>query len=122
MVNLTDLFYGLIDDGFIYDEDENGLNMSYGEYIAIAEYFFENIIEALREEVGYNTTIEELADKYNELIVTADDDTRMFAGIGDDDTVVYPEYYRDNEYFKTVLKALEKEDVEIDYEIREEAE
>ena len=120
MVNLTDLFYGLIDDGFIYDEDENGLNMSYGEYVAIAEYFFENIIEALKEEVGYNATIEELADKYNELIETADDDTRMFAGIGDDDTVAYAEYYKDNGYFTDILKALEEEDVEIDYEIREE--
>lgn len=120
MINLTTLFYDLIEEGYIYEEDENGLNMSYGEYVAIADYFFDNIVEALKEEVGYNATIEELADKYNELIVTADDDTRMFAGIGDDDTVVYAEYYRDNEYFETVLEALEDDGIEIDYEITEE--
>ena len=117
MINLTELFYGLIEDGFIYEEDENGLNMSYGEYVAIAEYFYEAVVEALREEVGYTTDIEKLAEVYNELITTADDDTRMFAGIGDNDTVVYPEYYRDNEYFKTVLGLLEKEGVEVDFEI-----
>ena len=120
MINLTALFYDLIEEGYIYEEDENGLNMSYGEYVAIAEHFFENIVEALKEEVGYNATIEELTDKYNELIETADDDTRMFAGIGDDDTVAYAEYYKDNGYFTDILKALEEEDVEIDYEIREE--
>ena len=120
MINLTALFYDLIDDGFIYEEDENGLNMSYGEYAAIYDYFFNAIVEDLKEEVGYNATIEELTDKYNELIATADDDTRMFAGIGDDDTVAYAKYYRDNGYFIDILKALEEEDVEIDYEIREE--
>ena len=44
----------------------------------------------------------------------------MFAGIGDDDTVAYAEYYKDNGYFTDILGALEEEDVEIDYEIREE--
>ena len=120
MINLTSLFYDLINDGFIYEEDENGLNMSYGEYVAIYDHFFNAIVEDLKEAVGYNTTIEELAEKYNEIIETADDDTRMFAGIGDDDTVAYAEYYKDNGYFTDILKALEEEDVEIDYEIREE--
>ena len=120
MINLTSLFYDLINDGFIYEEDENDLNMSYGEYAAIYDHFFNAIVEDLKEEVGYNATIEELTEKYNEIIATADDDTRMFAGIGDDDIVAYAEYYRENNYFNSLLKALEAENVEIDYEIKEE--
>ena len=120
MENLTDLFYGLIDDGYIYEEDENGLNMSYGEYAEIQDYFHTEIVRIISEEVGRDTTLAHVVEVYNELMTTADDDTRMFAGIGDDDTVAYAEYYRDNEYFETVLEALEDDGIEIDYEITEE--
>ena len=48
MLNLTSLFYGLFEEGYIYEEDENGHNMSYGEYVpeqvsALAELYFDEL-------------------------------------------------------------------------------
>ena len=40
---LDRIFYQLLEDGFIYDIDNNGKNMSYGEYFAIQNYFIELI-------------------------------------------------------------------------------
>lgn len=77
MINLTDKFYELIDEGFIYDEDENGFNMSYGEYFAISEWLIDSALECLN---GYDF-IEDLQAMHDTL-ESADDDTRMFMGDG----------------------------------------
>lgn len=76
MINLTDVFYDLIDDGYIYDEDENGKNMSYGEYVAISDYFWEVIEDELSNYYGF----EDKLDAFIEMNNSADDDTRMFWG------------------------------------------
>lgn len=74
MVNLTDIFYDLVERGFIYDEDENGYNMSYGEYVAIADYGYNLIIEELEQ---YTDPIEWLY-ALKDILDTADDDASMF--------------------------------------------
>lgn len=74
MLNLTDVFYDLVDRGFIYEEDENGYNMSYGEYMAISDYGYNLIINELDEiddPVEWLYTLKDILD-------TADDDASMF--------------------------------------------
>ncbi len=75
MVNLTDKFYELIDMGYIYEEDENGHNMSYGEYAAISDWLIDSALECLN---GYDF-IEDL-ESMHDTLESADDDTRMFMG------------------------------------------
>ena len=67
-VNLTDEFYRLIDDGYIYEEDENRRNMSYGEYAAIADYLW-GFVE---DEVAKCNDFEDAYDTYIQIIETAD--------------------------------------------------
>jgi hypothetical protein len=74
MINLTDIFYELYEDGYIYEEDENGLNMSYGELAAISDYFWDCVIEELDNYSGF----EDKLRAWNEIVSTADDDTFMF--------------------------------------------
>lgn len=76
MLNLTDVFYNLIDDGYIYDTDENGYNMSYGEYAAISDYMWECVVDELNNYYGF----EEKLDAFNDIVSTADDDTCSFWG------------------------------------------
>ena len=75
---LDEVFYELYYDGFIYDEDENGHNMSYGEYAAIDNYIGETLEEHL-ENMSFEEAIEEL--KYQ--IETCGDDVTMFFGVED---------------------------------------
>lgn len=80
MINLTDIFYDLIDEGYIYDEDGNGHNMSYGEYSAISEYFWLCVEEELDNYNGFEAKLE----AFKEMADSADDDTRMFWGWNDE--------------------------------------
>ena len=74
MLNLTDVFYDLYNSGYIYDEDENGHNMSYGELAAISDYFW-GLVE---EELESYYTFEEKIDAFTDIVNSADDDTLMF--------------------------------------------
>lgn len=74
MLNLTDVFYDLWEDGYIYDEDEDGHNMSYGEYAAISDYFWECVEDELSNYYGFESKL----DAWNEILSTADDDVFMF--------------------------------------------
>ena len=85
MLNLTSLFYGLIEEGYIYEEDENGHNMSYGEYAAIEEYGWDHISNGL---VGIYDKLEWL-ETAKEIIDSADDDAAMFFGLNEDDRYMY---------------------------------
>lgn len=80
-LDLTKEFYKLYDEGYIYDEDENGRNMSYGEYLAISDYLWEFV----EDELKYYRNFADAYEAYDEIIGTADDDTKMFMGISDDD-------------------------------------
>ena len=75
MVNLTERFYDLVNDGFIYDTDENGFNMSYGEYAAVAEHLQDCALECITGD-DFRTDLEAMY----ETLESADDDTRMFMG------------------------------------------
>lgn len=80
---LTKYFYELYEAGFIYDEDENGLNMSYGEYAAIQDAGREKLRESLENAENKLDFLEKLQD----LLDGADDDAKMFFGL--DDWYVY---------------------------------
>lgn len=104
-LDLTHEFYNLIDEGFIYEEDENGYNMSYGEYAAIIEYGWELIEEELQ---GIYDIIEFL-ETAKDIFETADDDTAMFFNIDDEtDRNMYidEEDPFNNSYISENLKAI----------------
>ena len=103
MKNLTTVFYDLIDNGYIYEIDEDGYNMSYGEYVAIQDYFYETIIEEINNEINYNTTKAELAMLLSEILNTADDDTLLYAG--------YTDYYID---YDTDTNTVETDNIDFD--------
>lgn len=88
MLNLTNEFYKLINEGFIYEEDENGHNMSYGEYAAIEEHGRELIFEELSK---YDNRLDCL-EAFEEIMQTADDDAAMFFGLNEDDRHPYINY------------------------------
>lgn len=81
---LNKLFHELWEDGYIYDTDENGYNMSYGEYAAVNDAF-EN---TLLEEVKSYTDFEEAADKLKEL-TDCSDDVRIFFNMEEYDNFNY---------------------------------
>lgn len=83
-IMLDKLFDELRDEGFIYDTDENGLCMSYGEYAAVNQAFE----EALLEEVQSYTDFESAADALKDLM-DCSDDVRCF---------FYTEQYEDFDY------------------------
>ena len=74
MINLDDIFYEIWEEGYIYDTDENGLNMSYGEYAAISDYFW----ECVEDELSLYDGFENKLDAWNEILSTATDDVYMF--------------------------------------------
>jgi hypothetical protein len=113
MIDLTEKFYDLIEEGYIYDEDENGLNMSYGEYVAIQEYG----LELIEEELTGIYNIIEFLETAKELIDTADDDTRMFFGIELDEDIYIDEEDPLNSYIgyeaiKTIMDKIEFDEYE----------
>ncbi len=75
---LDETFYELYYDGFIYEEDEEGHNMSYGEYDAIYNYIGETLEEHI-ENMSFEEAIEEL--KYQ--VETCGDDVTMFYDVED---------------------------------------
>jgi hypothetical protein len=79
MLNLTSVFYELIEDGFIYETNENGTGMSYGELAEISNYFWE-LVEA--ELLGLD--IIDKIETYISILKTADDDTAGFMGLDDE--------------------------------------
>lgn len=98
MVNLTNVFYSLIDEGFIYDEDENGLSLSYGECVAIAEHFHNIVDNYIREQLNPVTSKSDFEDAINNIrcmLDTADDDTKMFGNLDEYDDIYC--YYDEDE-------------------------
>ena len=88
---LDDVFYELWDEGFIYEEDENGFNMSYGEYAAINKHFE----ECLLEEFDKHTDLEEALEFLTKTIDDASDDVRLFFVMDEYDNFYY--YIDENE-------------------------
>lgn len=81
MKTLTDIFYDLVEAGFIYSEpNEDGTDMSYGEYIAVMDYMHAHIEECLE----HADTIEEALEIYKDVVTDADDDAKAFACINED--------------------------------------
>lgn len=81
---LDKLFNDLRDDGFIYDTDENGYNMSYGEYAAVNDAFENTLLEEVKSYTGF----EEAADKLKEL-TDCSDDVRIFFNMEEYDNFNY---------------------------------
>ena len=71
--SLEILFYDLIEEGFIYDEDENGKNMSYGEYAAVGEEIENTLVDEMLSCYDLETAIETLKN-----LLSCSDDVRMF--------------------------------------------
>ena len=82
---LDKLFDELRDEGFIYDTDENGHQMSYGEYAAVNQAFEETLLE----EVQSYTDFESAADALKDLM-DCSDDVRCF---------FYAEQYDNFDYY-----------------------
>lgn len=93
-LNLTDVFYDLYENGYIYEEDENGYNMSYGEYMAISDYMWEKVEEELEQYRDFESAYEAFQDIVN----SADDDTKMFWGYSDDDDFYFYADYDNGTY------------------------
>ena len=77
---LDNEFYKLFDEGYIYDEDENGMNMSYGEYAEIDD----DLWEVLENEVKKYRDFQSAYDAVKDIIDNTGDDALMFmSGIDD---------------------------------------
>lgn len=106
---LDDEFYDLIEQGYIYDEDENGMNMSYGEYIAVSDDLWETLENELKDYRDFPSAY----DAYNEIMGNTSDDAKMFMGISDDDYFYFEINEDENTYsfsgeVPTVLEKLFK--------------
>lgn len=73
-------FYELIDEGYIYDEDENGINMSYGELVAVSD----DLWETLENELKYYDDFQQAYDVYMDIMDNTGDDTKMFMSGADE--------------------------------------
>jgi len=93
---LNDELYDLIDEGYIYDEDEdeNGMNMSYGEYVAVSD----DLWETLENELEHYRDFPSAYDAYNEIMDNTDDDAKMFMGVSDDDYFYFEMNEDENTY------------------------
>ena len=76
---LDSIFYQLLEDGFIYDTDSNGKNMSYGEYLAIQNYFIELIEERIEECVDFLEVVDFIEKEVKGCI----DDVKLFVNLED---------------------------------------
>ncbi len=92
MLNLTNEFYNLIEKGYIYEEDENGMNMSYGELADVANELW----VLVDEEVECYDSIIDQVEAYLKIINSADDDTAMFMGLDDELLGAYFYYDEDD--------------------------
>lgn len=82
---LNEIFYELFAEGFIYDEDENGLNMSYGEYAAIQCHFQEKLIEAFESYNDFESAMEFLTSE----VKSAGDDVSLFFDLEEYQNIYY---------------------------------
>lgn len=71
---LDERFYELVDEGYIYDEDEDGMNMSYGEFVAVSD----DLWETLEDELKYYDDFQEAYDVYMDIMDNTGDDAKMF--------------------------------------------
>lgn len=67
-------FYELVDEGYIYDEDEDGMNMSYGELVAVSD----DLWETLEDELKYYDDFQEAYDVYMDIMDNTSDNAKMF--------------------------------------------
>ena len=74
-------FYNLVEEGYIYDEDENGMNMSYGEYASVSDDLWEVLADELKRYRDFPSAY----DAYEEIMNNTSDDAKMFMGVSDDD-------------------------------------
>lgn len=74
-------FYDLVKEGYIYDEDENGMNMSYGEYATVSD----DLWEVLEDELKSYRDFPSAYDAYVEIMDNTSDDAKMFMGVSDED-------------------------------------
>lgn len=71
---LNNLFNDMREEGYIYDQDENGQGMSYGEFFAINTAFE----EILCDEILHIHDLEEAAETLREIMGNTSDDVRVF--------------------------------------------
>lgn len=74
-------FYDLVEEGYIYDEDENGMNMSYGEYATVSD----DLWEVLEDELKRYRDFPSAYDAYVEIMNNTSDDAKLFMGVSDED-------------------------------------
>ncbi len=74
-------FYDLVEEGYIYDENENGMNMSYGEYASVSD----DLWEVLEDELKRYRDFPSAYDAYVEIMDNTSDDAKMFMAGSDDD-------------------------------------
>ena len=91
MHNMTEEFYKLVDNGYIYEEDSDGYNMSYGEYADVSGMLW-SVVES---ELSSCNSMEEAYDKWCDLVDSADDDTKMFWGLSEEEE--YFEFWVDRD-------------------------
>lgn len=82
---LNETFDELYSEGYIYNEpDENGLDMSYGEYAAIDSCFEEQLVNMITD----IDDLEKAAEVLQETIENATDDVRLFFALS-----LYDDFY-----------------------------
>ena len=87
---LTNLFNDMREEGYIYDEDENGQQMSYGEYAAINTAFEEALLDQLKHYYDF----EQAAETLKSIMDGTTDDVRIFFDAESYDNFDY--YINDN--------------------------
>lgn len=84
-IMLDKLFNELWHEGYIYETDENGYNMSYGELIAIQDEFEKTLLDEVKSCTDFESAAETLKD-----MMCCGDDVRIF---------FYTEPYDDFDYY-----------------------
>lgn len=87
-LDLTVVFNYLCEKGFIYENNEKGYNMSYGEYAAIDDFFKERINEAFE---GIYDFIEAW-NLWKDILDTYTDDVSLFMCLDEEELDFYFDY------------------------------
>lgn len=77
---LERLFYELIDEGFIYETDENGLGMSWGELAAVNDEIEDTLVDEMLRCIDLEDALETL-----ENLLSCSDDVRLFCCLAEYD-------------------------------------
>lgn len=93
---LDTIFYELWNEGYIYEEDENGENMSYGEYIAIDQYFQDFIREKIEECYDFKEAVEFIENE----VKCCGDDVRIFTNLDE-----FDDFYIDVDEYENKITA-----------------